>query len=99
MEAILIHADTVRSATLRHEVPLAIIDPFTYLEFDGRRVVVISVLEADRIDDVAPDIEIIDPYALGMDAMIARGMRWDESEVELALKVCHKFGVSKVVVP
>ena len=35
MEGVLIHADTVRSATLRHEVPLAIIDPFTYLEVDG----------------------------------------------------------------
>ena len=85
MEAVLIHADTGRSASLRHEVPLAIIDPFTYLEVGGRRVVAISVLEADRVAEVAPDIEIIDPYQLGMDEMIAQGMRWDESEVELAL--------------
>ena len=50
MEAVLMHADTLRSASLRHEVPLAILDPFTYLELDGRRVVVISVLEADRVE-------------------------------------------------
>ena len=99
MEGVLIHADTVRSATLRHEVPLAIIDPFTYLELDGRRVAVISVLESDRVAEVAPDIEIIDPYELGMDELIARGLRWDESEVELALRLCQKFAVSKVVVP
>src|SRR4051794_32960401 len=99
MEAVLIHADSVRSATLRHEVPLAVIDPFTYLEFDGRRVVVISVLEADRVAAVAPDVEIVDPYALGMDELIARGMRWDESDVELTLRACQRFGISKVVVP
>jgi Xaa-Pro aminopeptidase len=99
MEAVLIHADTIRSATLRHEIPLAILDPFTYLEMDGRRVVVVSVLEADRVAEVAPDVEIIDPYALGMDELIARGMRWDEAEVELALRACQRFDVSKVVVP
>jgi Xaa-Pro aminopeptidase len=99
MDGILIHADTVRSATLRHEVPLAIIDPFTYLEVDGRRVVAISVLEADRVAEVAPDIEIIDPYQLGMDEMIAQGMRWDESEVELALRLCQRCEVTKVTVP
>jgi len=99
MEAVLIHADSVRSATLRHEVPLAVIDPFTYLEFDGRRVVVISVLEAERVAAVAAEIEIIDPYALGMDELIAQGLRWDQSEVELALRACQRFGVTRVVVP
>src|SRR5205814_2870023 len=98
MDAVLIHADTIRSATLRHEIPLAILDPFTYLEMDGRRVVVVSVLEADRVAEVAPDVEIIDPYALGMDQLIAKGLRWDEAEVELALLACRKFEVSRVVV-
>jgi Xaa-Pro aminopeptidase len=99
VEGVLIHADTVRSATLRHEVPLAIIDPFTYVEVDGRRVVAISTLESDRVATVAPDIEIVDPYALGMDDLMARGLRWDEAEVELALRLCERIGVSKVAVP
>src|SRR5207244_2003992 len=55
MDGILIQADTVRSATLRHEVPLAIIDPFTYLETDGRRVAVVSSLESDRVSEVVVD--------------------------------------------
>jgi Xaa-Pro aminopeptidase len=99
VEGVLIHAGTVRSATLRHEVPLGILDPFTYIEVDGRRIVVISVLEAGRVAEVAPDIEIIDPYELGMDELIAQGMRWDQSEVELALRACERLGVTKVTVP
>ncbi len=34
-----------------------------------------------------------------MDEMIAQGMRWDESEVELALRLCQRFDVTKVTVP
>ena len=93
------HADTLRSASLRHEVPLAILDPFTYLELDGRRVVVISVLEADRVKEVAPDIEVIDPHELGWDDLMGQGLRWDEAEVELALRACQQLKVSKAVVP
>lgn len=99
MEGVLIHADTVRSATLRHEVPLSIMDPFTYLEVDGRRIVVISILEADRVAAVVPQVEVVDPYALGADELIARGLRWDQSEVELALRACERLGMTKVTVP
>jgi Xaa-Pro aminopeptidase len=99
MEAVLIHADTIRSATLRHEVPLAILDPFTYIEVDGRRIVVISVLEADRVKEIAPDMEVVDPHELGWDDLVAQGLRWDEAEVELALRACHRFDVTKAVVP
>jgi Xaa-Pro aminopeptidase len=99
VEGVLIHADTVRSATLRHELPLGIIDPFTYIEVDGRRVVVITVLEADRVAAVAPDVEVIDPYDLGMDGLIAQGLSWDEAELELALKACERLELTKVTVP
>jgi Xaa-Pro aminopeptidase len=99
VDAVLIHADTIRSATLRHEVPLAILDPFTYIEVDGRRIAVVSVLEADRIRETAPDIEIVDPHALGWDELVAQGLRWDEAEIELALRACREFGVTKAVVP
>ena len=36
---VLIHGDTLRSAPLRHELPLGILDPFSYFELNGRRVV------------------------------------------------------------
>ena len=31
-------------------------------------------------------MEVIDPYELGLDELIARGMRWDELEAELCAR-------------
>ncbi len=96
---VLIHGDTLRSAPLRHELPLGILDPFSYFELNGRRVAVISSMEAGRLAEVAPGIEVIDPYELGLDELIARGMRWDELEPELCARAAQRLGVSRLVVP
>lgn len=47
MSALLLFGDTERSAALRHEIPLAIIDPLLFAEVGGRRVVLTSMLERD----------------------------------------------------
>src|SRR4051794_7780884 len=49
MPDVLIFADSIRSAEMRHEVPLAVPDPFLYAEQDGRRVAVASSMETARI--------------------------------------------------
>ena len=51
---VLIHGDTHRSAPLRHELPLGILDPFSYFELNGRRVAVISSMEAGRVEAGRP---------------------------------------------
>jgi Xaa-Pro aminopeptidase len=99
VDGLLIHADTVRSAALRHEVPLAIIDEFTYLELDGRRVVVVSSLESDRVAEAAPDIEVVDPHELGWDELIAQGLNWERGNVELALRACRRLDLTRIRVP
>jgi Xaa-Pro aminopeptidase len=96
---VLIHGDTHRSAALRHELPLGIIDAFSYFELDGRRVAVISSMEAGRVEEAAPGVEVVDPYELGLDELIARGMRWDELEPELCARAAERLGVSRLVVP
>ena len=96
---VLIHGDTLRSAPLRHELPLGILDPFSYFELNGRRVAVISSMEAGRVSEAAPGVEVIDPYELGLDELIARGMRWDELEPELCARAAQRLGVSRLVVP
>jgi Xaa-Pro aminopeptidase len=96
---VLIHGDTHRSPALRHELPLGIIDPFSYFELNGRRVAVISSMEAARVEEAAPGVEVIDPYELGLDELIARGMRWDELEPELCLRAAERLGARRLVVP
>ena len=96
---VLIHGDTLRSAPLRYELPLGILDPFSYFELNGRRVAVISSMEAGRVAEAAPGVEVIDPYELGLDELIARGMRWDELEPELCARAAERLGVSRLVVP
>ena len=96
---VLIHGDTHSSAALRHELPLGIIDPFSYFEVSGRRVVVIASMEADRVRQAAPDVEVVDPYSLGLDELMARGMRWHEIDSELCLRGAQELGARKLVVP
>jgi Xaa-Pro aminopeptidase len=96
---VLIHGDTYRSAFLRHELPLGIIDPFSYFEVDGRRVAVISTMDSGRLREAAGDVEVIDPDELGLDELIARGMRWDELEPELCARAAERLGTRRVVVP
>ena len=52
MPDVLIVADTVRSPELRHEVPLAVPDPFLYAEVGGKRSVVIGSMEASRVEEL-----------------------------------------------
>ena len=59
MGDVLILADSMRSPEMRHEVPIAIPDEFLYAERNGRRVVVVSSLEAVRIGAADPGIEVI----------------------------------------
>jgi Xaa-Pro aminopeptidase len=96
---ILIHGDTHRSAALRHELPLGIIDPFPYFEVDGRRVAIISSMEASRVSEVAPGVEIIDPYELGLDELIAQGMQWDQLDPELVARAAAHLGARRLLVP
>jgi Xaa-Pro aminopeptidase len=96
---VLIHGDTHRSAALRHELPLGIVDPLSYFELDGHRVAVVAAMEAVRVREAAPDVEVIDPYELGLDELIARDMRWDELDPELCARAAARLGARRLVVP
>jgi Xaa-Pro aminopeptidase len=50
---VLVYADTVRSPELRHEIPLAIGDPFLYAERNGTRRALISAMEQARMGHLA----------------------------------------------
>jgi len=96
---ILIHGDTIRSPALRHEVPVAIPDPFLYAEKGDRRVVILHSLEIARVREDAPQLEIIPLERLGTDELFAQGKQGWEIELEVALRGCRELGLERVTVP
>jgi len=96
---VLIAADSTRSPEMRHEVPLAIPDAFLYAEHDGRRVVVVSSLEAPRIAVADASLEVIPTEALGIDELIAEGVQRDEVDLHVCARACRELGITAASVP
>jgi Xaa-Pro aminopeptidase len=96
---VLLHGDTVASAALRHEVPLAIIDPFTYLEVDGAATILTNVLERERIAAVRPDAELLGLDELGLFELVEQGMARHAAELEVISRAIARARVRSALVP
>lgn len=96
-DQVLMYADTMRSPELRHEVPVAIGDPFLYAESNGSRHVLTNVLERKKLDEAGLQTHLGTDY--GVDDLIAEGREWDDIRNELVLRACRDFGISDAVVP
>jgi Xaa-Pro aminopeptidase len=97
MADILIYADTLRSAELRHEVPVSIGDAFLYAEHDGTRHIVVSALETPRLDGLGFEIH---PYEeFGADELRRSGLSWLEIDDEIMLRAVAALGIERATVP
>jgi Xaa-Pro aminopeptidase len=96
---VLIYADSLRSPEMRHEVPLAIPDPFLYVERNGDRHVVASSFELGRITDVAPQLQVMPLEEFGIDELYAQGLAREDIELEVVLRAARRFGVEEAAVP
>jgi Xaa-Pro aminopeptidase len=99
MPDVLIVADTIRSPELRHEVPLAVPDPFLYAEVAGKRSVVVSPLESGRTADLGTGLEVLTYEDVGVDELLKRGLDFYAHERELHLAACRRLGVERAVTP
>src|SRR5438105_11625095 len=84
---------------MRHEVPIAVPDAFLYAEHDGRRVVVVSSLEAARIGEADPALEVIPYEALGLDELMASGVPPGEGLLQMYTRACRELGITSALVP
>jgi Xaa-Pro aminopeptidase len=96
---VLIYADSIKSAEMRHEVPIPVPDAFLYAERDGRRYVLVHALEATRIREADGDIELLTPDELGYDELLADGVSVDDAHLETCVRACEKLGISGAAVP
>ena len=99
MAGLLLHGDTERSAALRHEIPLAIIDPLLFAEVDGRTYVLTSFLEAERVKRVLPDAELLDFFELGYKNLVRDGMSFQDAAREVEARAVREIGLTEAVVP
>lgn len=97
MPDVLIYADTRRSSELRHEVPVSIGDPFLYAERNGSRHLLVSALEAPRLEGLGFELHTYEEF--GADELKKTGIGWLELDIELALRAVEAFGVTKAIVP
>ena len=99
MTDVLIHADTTRSPAMRHEIPLPVPDPFLYVEHEGRRAVVVTSFELDRIAAAAPGVETLPPERFGIDELLRGGTRPDDAWLEVYTRALREIGVTEAAVP
>jgi Xaa-Pro aminopeptidase len=95
---VLIYGDTIRFPELRHELPIAVPDPFLYVEAGGRKHAVISSMEIPRLEE-AGGIECHPHEEFGLDELIASGLKREEIYDEISVRAVQALGVTSAVVP
>jgi Xaa-Pro aminopeptidase len=99
MTGLLIHADSVTDADMFVATGVAAGDPFTYLEENGRRIIVTNVLEVDMVrrDSTATDVWLTDEFNLR--ELVREGMPGDQATMEGVRRAVERAGLSEVRVP
>ena len=96
MSDVMIFADTMRSPEMRHEVPVAVPDPFLYVERNGSRHAVLTSFEVDRVS--AAGIEAHPLEEFGWDELVGQGPR-EQQALILYERAVEQLGVQDAVVP
>ena len=84
---------------MRHEIPVAILDPLLFAEVDGRKYVLTSHLDADQVRKALPDAEVLDYVDLGFRKFTAEGMSFAEAGREAEARAVRELGIDEAIVP
>lgn len=90
--------DTLRSPELRHEVPVSVSDPFVYVEQNSTRTAFVGSLELPRLEGI-PGLDVVPLEELGLDELVAQGLKWHEMTPELVLRACRSSKMASAVTP
>jgi Xaa-Pro aminopeptidase len=100
VSSILIYGDSERSAAMRHELPVAIGDPFLFVQANGAAPLILTnVLEHERIGRALPDAELVLMNELGFLDLIRGGMPRAEAELEVVVRAVKRAGPTAFAVP
>jgi Xaa-Pro aminopeptidase len=93
----LFYGDTRRSAAMRHELPIEIIDGFLLAVVGGRTHVLVSSLERERVAAAKPDAVLHDMEDLGLRELMQSGLSFQEIDLELASRAAARIGIRSVI--
>ena len=101
MTTYLLVDDALRSHELRHEIAEGVGDPVIFIEHDGRRILVGSILEQSTFEKRE---DVVDEYwtfnDLGMEELVKNSSFPKDSMIdELAVRALERLGVFGVTVP
>ena len=94
---VLLYGDSERYAALRHELPIAIMDPFLLGVIDGRVHIMASTLERDRIAAAAPDAVLHDVRDFGYQELMNSDMSLDAMWLELTSRIAAAMGIREAL--
>jgi Xaa-Pro aminopeptidase len=97
MSNLLFYGDTERSAGMRHELPVAIMDPFLLAVVGGQTHVMVSGIERDRVAAAVPDAILHDFADLGFYELLDSGMSAYQGRLELAARGAAAMGIRAAV--
>jgi len=98
MSDVFLYSDTERSAAMRHEIPIAIGDPFGYAEVGGKTIILTSSLEQERIAAVRPEAELIEYADVGFHELLESGMARDQMMLEMISRAVGRMGLREALV-
>jgi Xaa-Pro aminopeptidase len=95
----LIYADSIRDPDLFVATGISIVDPFAYVETDGKRVIVTSELEADAARRNSSATDVWTGSEFGARELVKGGMSYETASLEVVRRALDKLGVTAVTVP
>jgi Xaa-Pro aminopeptidase len=94
---VLIYADSMSNASMRHEVPVPIPDPFLYVERSGVRHAVVTSFEVSRLEPLGIVVHPLEEF--GFDELMAQGLPRHEVTTQTIENAVAQLGVEDALVP
>jgi Xaa-Pro aminopeptidase len=94
---VLIYADSMSNAAMRHEVPIPVPDPFLYIERNADRHAVVTSFEVSRIESLGITAHPYEEY--GYDELLAQGLPRREVVLQALERAVERLGLKEAVVP
>jgi Xaa-Pro aminopeptidase len=98
MSALLLYGDTETSASMRHEVPIAVGDPFLLADDGEHTWIMCSGLERERLAAARPDAQLLDISDLGFYELLESGLSRDELMLEVVSRAAAATGLREAAV-